>query len=39
MSLQLLRQEKGYSQEELASLTNLSTRTIQRIEKQQGFLL
>lgn len=35
MSLKLLRQEKGYSQEELASLTKLSTRTIQRIEKNK----
>jgi len=33
MSIKELRQENGWSQEHLAELTNLSTRTIQRIEK------
>jgi transcriptional regulator with XRE-family HTH domain len=33
MNIKDLRLKKGYSQEELANLTGLSTRTIQRIEK------
>lgn len=33
MSIKDLRVEKGWSQEQLAELSNLSTRTIQRIEK------
>ena len=33
MSIKELRLEKGWSQEHLAELTNLSSRTIQRIEK------
>jgi len=33
MSIKELRLEKGWSQEQLAELSNLSTRTIQRIEK------
>lgn len=33
MSIKDLRLEKGWSQEQLAELSNLSTRTIQRIEK------
>jgi transcriptional regulator with XRE-family HTH domain len=33
MSLKMLRIQREYSQEELASLSGLSTRTIQRIEK------
>lgn len=34
MDIKDLRLQKGYSQEELANLTELSTRTIQRIEKE-----
>ncbi len=34
MSIKELRAEKGWSQEQLAELSNLSTRTIQRIEKE-----
>lgn len=34
MSIKELRLEKGWSQEQLAELSNLSTRTIQRIEKE-----
>ena len=33
MSIKELRLQKGWSQEHLAELTNLSSRTIQRIEK------
>ena len=33
MAIKELRLEKGWSQEQLAELSNLSTRTIQRIEK------
>ena len=33
MSIKNLRIEKGLSQEQLAELSNLSSRTIQRIEK------
>lgn len=33
MNIKDLRLQKGYSQEELANLSGLSTRTIQRIEK------
>lgn len=34
MSIKELRIQKGWSQEYLAQITNLSTRTIQRIEKE-----
>jgi len=34
MSIKELRLQKGWSQEQLAELTNLSSRTIQRIEKE-----
>lgn len=34
MSLKELRMKNGYSQEKLAELSNLSIRTIQRIEKE-----
>lgn len=34
MGLKNLRIKNGYSQEKLASLSNLSTRTIQRIERE-----
>ena len=36
MLIKKLRQEKGFSQEQLAGITNLSTRTIQRIEKSDS---
>jgi transcriptional regulator with XRE-family HTH domain len=36
MNIKELRIKHGYSQEQLASLTNLSTRTIQRIEKENS---
>jgi len=35
MSIRIRRQEKGWSQEELARYSGLSTRTIQRIEAGQ----
>lgn len=35
MLIQKLRLRRGWSQEQLASLTGLSTRTIQRIERGQ----
>ncbi len=34
MSIKELRLQNGWSQEQLADLSNLSTRTIQRIEKE-----
>jgi transcriptional regulator with XRE-family HTH domain len=36
MDIKDLRVQKGYSQEELAKLSGLSTRTIQRIEKNNN---
>ncbi len=36
MAIQKLRLQRGWSQEQLAELSGLSTRTIQRIERGQG---
>ena len=36
MAIQKLRLQRGWSQEQLAGLSGLSTRTIQRIERGQG---